>query len=830
MAELNEDVWKRRWEREREARKSAEAILETKSTELHEANEKLRRLNEELEQEVQTRTAALQETEARYQQLVESALDVLYRADQMGRFTYVNPIGIEKFEYSEQEILGMSFIELLHPDSKSEVLSFYAKVFEQKQERSYFEFKALSKSGRVIWIGQNVQLIFTADGEIAELVAVARDRTARKLTEEKLDTTQLRLSSLISNLHSGILVEDENRYTVLVNQAICDIFDLPTSPENLIGLDCSQWAEQSKHLFKQPEEFVARIDELLRNKQLVVNEQLEMNNNRYLERDYIPIFSGNSYLGHLWRYNDITEVYETQELIRRSEEKYRGIIENMELGLLEVDIDEVILKAYGYFCSMVGYEPEELIGKKATEILLPVDYYELMANNQQKRLKGESGSYEMPLIKKDGSLIWVLVSAAPVYNHLGEVSGSIGIHYNITNRKQLETDLALAKNLAEEAQIAEKEFLANMSHEIRTPLNAIIGMASLLYDTRPTPEQLEYIDILKVSANFLLSLISDLLDMAKIEAGRIEIQARAFDLAGSLRTLQRTFQLKMEGRPIQVEASLDINVPSTVVGDEVLLHQILMNLLGNADKFTEKGKIGIRVKPMHQTNTHITLEFQVFDTGIGIAEDKLDLIFQKFKQVNDRQRQKHKGTGLGLAIVKELVRLQGGEIRATSTPKQGTVFTFTITYGLTSGVSVAVKPAPVLGNLSDNASLAGRRILVVEDSLMNQKYISTVLNKWQVVFEIAQDGQEAVSKAHQALYDLILMDLQMPIMDGYEATIAIRSTQNPNQQTPIVALTASAMLDQKEKALKSGMDDFLTKPFTPPQLEDKIKEILHFPL
>lgn len=829
MPDSSNEMWKRRWLREKRARESAEAILEQKATELYEANEKLRMLNESLEQEIETRTRALRETEVRYQQMVESAVDVLFRTDKQGLFTYVNPIGIEKFEYTMEEIIGMPFIYLVHPDSQQEVIEYYSRIIAEQQERSYMEFKAVTKSGKMVWIGQNVQIFFNEQGEIEQLVAVARDRTIRKKIEDDLATTQLRLSTLITNLQAGILVENEQRHIALVNQTFCDIFSVPVPPDTLIGTDCSQSAEQSKMLFKNPDQFVARIEELLKDRAQAVNEHLEMADGRHLERDYIPIYSGDTYLWHLWRYNDITERYETQELIRRSEEKYRGIMENMELGLLEVDNDERIVKVYDYFCKMVGYSAEELIGKQANLIFLPPNYQELMALHQSRRKYGESSTYEMPMLKKDGSIIWVLISGGPIYNHLGEIIGSIGIHYDITNRKNLEDELAEAKTTAEEAQIAEKEFLANMSHEIRTPLNAIIGMSSLLYDTHPSAEQKEYIDILKTSANFLLSLISDLLDMAKIEAGRIEVNARPFDLKGTLRTLQRTFQLQLEGRPVEVEASVDSTIPTTVVGDETLLNQILMNLLGNADKFTKEGTIGVRARVARRQKSKVTIEFQIFDTGIGISEENLGLIFQKFKQVHAPQKQKHKGTGLGLAIVKELIRLQEGAISVESEENKGTTFTFTLDYEVpkAQGVPLSGKNSPPTQILSDNKTLAGRRILVVEDNLMNQKYISTLLKKWSIDFEIANNGQFGVDKANERLYEIILMDLQMPIMDGVEATINIRNTNNLNRNTPIVALTASAMVDQKEKALKAGMNDFLTKPFTPIQLEEKIKKILH---
>ncbi|GAB2800003.1 hypothetical protein GCM10027275_52490 [Rhabdobacter roseus] len=826
------DLWQRRWEEERTARLEAEKRLERKASELFEANEQLRTLNEQLKRKINERAEALRDSELRYRQLIESASDIIYRLDENGLLTYVNPIGLEKFGYNPEESMGRLFVDFIHPEHKEEVISFYNQVRETQQERSYFEFKAIAGNGEELWLGQNLQLIFSNGPErkILEYIAVARDITARRAAERELQTTQLRLSSLITNLHAGVLVEDQNRHIVLVNQNFCNLFDPSLRPNQLVGLHFSQFIEKYQHFFAGESTFTSRIEALISQKEPVINETVEMVDGRYLERNYIPIFSAGAYLGHLWQYTDVTDRNQSEALIRRSEEKYRGIIENMELGLLEVDNEDRITKVYDRFCKMVGYEASELLGKKAAALFMPPNYLDLMDMQHQKRQQGESSTYEVPMRKKNGDTIWVLISGAPIFDEEGKVEGSIGMHYDITYRKQLEDDLALAKQVAEASQEAEKQFLANMSHEIRTPLNAIVGMANLLYDTSPNPQQLEYLDILKVSSNFLLSLISDLLDMAKIEAGRVEVNSRPFDLLGTLRTMQKTFQLKVEGegRPVSVEFESNSCPEGMVLGDEMLLTQILLNLLGNADKFTERGAFGLRVREVERRGESTLLEFQVYDSGKGIPEEKLDLIFQKFQQVNDSSRQKHQGTGLGLAIVKQLILLQGGEIKVQSRLRQGTTFTFTLPYRLLHEPARSTQKTDVSLKTNGQGTLEGYRILVVEDNLLNQKYISTLLSKWKVNFQLAKDGREAVEMAQKKAYQLILMDIQMPIMNGYESTIAIRSTSNPNQQTPIVALTASAMLDQRNMALTSGMNDFLSKPFTPTQLEEKLKEFLHY--
>jgi PAS domain S-box-containing protein len=520
---------------------------------------------------------------------------------------------------------------------------------------------------------------------------------------------------------------------------------------------------------------------------------------------------------------NITDKHFAQLQLQLSEEKYRRIMENMELGFLEVDLNGNIVRAYERFCEMMGYEESDLIGKNAIETFLPKEFEELMKQQEENRAIGKTNSYEIQLRRKNGDLMWVLISGGPIFDEKGETIGSVGIHYDISQQKKILHELAKAKQLAEASEKAEQEFLANMSHEIRTPLNAIIGMSHLLYDTSPSKEQIEYVEIIKNSANFLHTLISDVLDMAKIEARKIEVKPRAFDLVSLLRTIQRTFQLKIQERNVNIITTIDKKIDCQVVADETLLNQILLNLMSNSEKFTEKGEIELKVE-VHEINGKSgQLKFSVRDTGIGMDDEKQKLIFQKFKQIHDKNTPKTKGTGLGLAIVKELIELQGGKIWVESKRNLGTTFTFMLPVSCTSTklVDIFTNPLPVA-----KASFDGCRILVVEDNYMNRKFVSTLLSKWNIEQEHAHNGLEAVEMANKQAFDIILMDIQMPIMDGYEACIKIRNSNNPNQKAVIIALTASAMIVEKSKAIASGMNDVLTKPFTPILLEEMIRKFV----
>ncbi|GAB3643480.1 PAS domain-containing hybrid sensor histidine kinase/response regulator [Spirosoma arcticum] len=810
----NIDLLNRRLVREKAARKQAELILEKKALELYNANEQLQHLNQHLEQQVRDKLAELRQTEQRYRLLIESVQDIIYKISPQGYFTFVSPVVEKLLGYTEQEFLGQHFTRFVQPEQRQPLIEFYQTMLDEQQDSTYTEFPILTKDGHVVCIGQTVRRVEASNG-IIELVAVARDVSDRKQAEDALQTAQTRLSTLITNLQSGVMVEDEHGRVILANQLFCDLFAIPFTPTELIGFNSADARQQVKHLFAQPDAFIERMDQLLLDQEACVGQEVSMASGSILEFDYIPILLDDKYMGHLWRYGDVTEKYRAREHIRRSEEKYRGIMNNMALGLLEVDNEQTILRAYERFCHMLGYTQEELIGKNAAQLLVATEFQSVIADEQQQRNRGNAGSYELQLVRKDGSRIWVLVSGVPISNEHGVVVGSMGIHYDLSERKLLEQELAAARQITEEARQAEKQFLANMSHEIRTPLNAVIGMSHLLFDTQPSRQQREYIDVLKTSADFLHSLISDLLDMTKIEAGRLEVHPRPFDLIGLLRATQKVFEMKLTGRPVTIDVMLDARITGDFIGDDVMLNQVLMNLVGNADKFTEKGQIQITARLQQDEETKCCIEFSVADTGIGIPAEKLGLVFQKFKQVNP-QGHKHKGTGLGLAITKELIDIQGGTISVRSQIGQGSVFTFTLPFG-----KAPAYPKPksaALSDLNKDDKLRIEHVLVVEDNLMNQKYIGGLLTKWKIPYTLAMNGKAAVEEAKKQRFDIILMDIQMPVMDGYEATVAIRSSHNPNQYVPIIALTASAMLDHKKTALDAGMNDFLTKPFDPGQL------------
>lgn len=510
---------------------------------------------------------------------------------------------------------------------------------------------------------------------------------------------------------------------------------------------------------------------------------------------------------------------EYKQQLLESKQRYQDLFMNVNDGVGIISETGQIKDANDTFLDILGISRDEMTHFDLGMLVHPDDREKSNIYLRKLLTDGFYQNYVGRVIRGDGAVRYLEINATAIVEN-GVYKGSRDIIRDITHRK-------LAEQAIEEARNAEKQFLANMSHEIRTPLNAIIGITHLLYDTKPDAQQLEYFDILKNSSQFLLNLITDLLDIAKMDAGKITAQPKDFDLRGLLKTIQQTFQMKVVSKGLEVDFMIDMRMEQYYHADETLIYQVLFNLLGNADKFTEKGKIGLKAKMLENTAEDTIFEFQVFDTGIGIPADKVDLVFNKFTQLHDKNKIKAPGTGLGLSICKQIIEFLQGKIWVESTEGKGTKVFFTL----------PLKKVKNPQNITPNALQAfappktddivpvieGLNVLLVEDNELNRKYACTLLEKWQVNLDVAFDGLEAFQKAQEKKYDLILMDIQMPILDGYEATIKIINTQNPNNNTPIIALTASALKAQRDKALECGMVDYLSKPFTPVQL----KEILH---
>lgn len=395
----------------------------------------------------------------------------------------------------------------------------------------------------------------------------------------------------------------------------------------------------------------------------------------------------------------------------------------------------------------------------------------------------------------------------------------------LENRKQQRLLIA-EKHKAEEASKVKADFLSTMSHEIRTPLNGISGIAHLLMEEDPAPHQIEYIKTLKFSAGNLMSIVNDILDFSKIEAGKITIEQVPFNLVSLLSEIKNANHLKAQDKQIKLKLKRDDDMPEMVIGDPVRLSQILNNLVSNAIKFTHSGEVTIDVQLENVKGEEIFIRFMVKDTGIGIPNEKLDQLFKEFSQVDATITRRFGGTGLGLAITKRLLELQNSSIEVKSEINVGSEFSFLLAFTKSEddlSIDTRLKGDVAVENFQ---ALQGASILIAEDNQINILIAKRIMKNWGVVVHHAQNGLEAISLLQSQNIDIILMDLQMPIMDGYEATKKIREIGYEITEVPIIALTASAMLSEKKQALDAGMNDFITKPFNPVELYTKLKRYL----
>jgi PAS domain S-box-containing protein len=498
-----------------------------------------------------------------------------------------------------------------------------------------------------------------------------------------------------------------------------------------------------------------------------------------------------------------------ERALRDSETLFRTLFESANDGIVILDLEGRILEANLIMCGRLGYTREELLRMNIRQI----DPAAAKAGRRERvgaAIKADGEIFEAVHTRKNGSEVPVEVSSQ-FFDYLGKPA-ILGVTRDITERKRAQAELERAKIAAEAANRAKSEFLTRMSHEMRTPMNGIAGMTNLLLDSSLGAEQREFAELAHRSAQALLEVINDIMDLSTIEAGRMEFESAGFDIVDCVREAGDLMAPKARTKCLAFLYHSCV-AGRRVLGDSGRVRQIVMNLLDNAIKFTERGSVALRIESSEQVDGRIIFQISVEDTGIGIAPENLSRLFSKFSQIDSSVTRKHEGAGLGLAISRCLAELMGGTLNVASEPVSGSEFVLTLPL-----VCVQEKRAAADVNIRTFSSRA-RRVLLAEDNPVNRLIAIRILEKLGCLVDVATNGLEATEMAVHFPYEAIFMDCGMPEMDGYTATREIRLRQPLRSRVPIVAVTAHAVAGAREECLKAGMDDYIAKPIRPADLE-----------
>lgn len=651
------DILERALKREKAARKVAEKILEEKSKELYAISEKLKETNFQL-------SNLLEEKSSTLEGVFKNINDAYIVMDLQGNVLKMNQIAINLFEYDiNKEDFNVS--KTIHEDDAEYTLKSFSELYNIGYFNGYTA-RIYTKSKIIKWIQVNSTIIYNKNKKPIAAQGVIRDITEEKKASDLLIESENRLSSVIANLDKAVLLEDENRKIVLTNQKFCDLFNIPISPNLMVGQDCSNAAEQSKDLFVEPEDFVNQLSDVLQKKEKVLADELVMKNGTILERDFIPILTDNNYKGHLWTYKDVTLKKQYSKSLEAQKQKYSNIIANMNLGLIEVNNQDEILMINQSFSEMSGYSEKELIGKKGKEVFLDAVGSEILNKENLKRIEGKSNSYELKVKNKKGEIRYWLISGAPNYNLNGEAIGSIGIHLDITPQKTLQFQ---KENILKELEQKNKdlhEYAHIVSHDLKSPLRSIDALVSWIkMDNADKFDDvtIQNFNLIEKTLETMEKLISDVLEYSS--AGANTHKQESVDLNKTLNDLRKVLFI-----PENISLNVLTKLP-VIIGDKTKFQQLFQNFISNAIKFSDKEKGIVEIdcieKPMYY-------QFSIKDNGIGIEKKYYDKIFEAFHSLNKSED----SSGIGLSIVRKIIDLYKGEIWLESEPNVGTIFYFTL--------------------------------------------------------------------------------------------------------------------------------------------------------
>ncbi len=794
--------------RTNEALKKANEALIKKTIHL---NESQNQLLDMMDVNEKTREALIK-SERKYRSIFENIQDIFYRTDKDGIITEISPSIYRYSGFPRDEVLGQP-VDFFYKNKKDRIK--LDQALRAEGEVTDFEVRLRHKDGKVIYTSVNAHLLFDLHRRPIGIEGSLRDVTNRKLVEMKLTQSKEQFQTIVNSLPQGIITIDaETKKIVNCNPKAYEM--LKTTNERMLGSHCYNF-------FCPTPKNCCPID---RNIEVVNDEKFIT----AADGEKIPVmktvvtFHDNNKKYYLESLIDIRDKVKADEALKTSESKYRSLVENIRDLIFTISPDGTITYVSDSMEEILGYSPDYFLGRKLLDIVPETE----QRRAQVLLKKGFSGNkvtqYQVSTRHKTGELVWLEVSFSRIWNN-EQIEGALAIARDITERKRFENELVKAKESAEEANESKSRFLANISHEIRTPMNSIIGFGDLLGDLLSDKTQLEYLGAVKSSSHALLALLNDILDLSKIEAGKMELKYKFIDIYEFINDINQQYIFAAQKKNVKFEVEIDPKLPHMLSIDEVRVRQILINLIGNAIKFTHKGKVVVSIgfDKNNKTGKCIDLVFKVSDTGIGVPEDQFEKIFQSFVQKSGQDNRKYGGTGLGLAITKRLTEMMNGDISIESKLNVGS--SFTVHLKKIEYQEHAASHKILVDNYTD-VEFLGQSILIVEDNNMNQRLMNKYFQDYNLNIRQAMNGVKAMKILKTFTPSLILMDLQMPEMDGYETIQEIKKIGRL-EDIPVIAFSATMVSDSNREFIDKYFNEFLRKPVIKKDLIHAISKYLN---
>ena len=754
-----------------------------------------------LTRHIQIKTKQLRNSEERLRTIFQHSPDAIFIEDEKGIVVDANPMACSFHGRTHDEMVGTSVFDLVPECCREDVKREFPKWFTGELKR--YEGVSFSGDGLEVPV-EVIGAPLRYEGKNAVLLLV-RDMTERNRSERALKESEMRYRGLVETQNSLILRMDTEGRLTFVNEAFCRFMGRSRG-ELIGGLFHPFVYYEDLDRTKQSLEELSSSGE-----KSVVTEQ------RICAKSYVAwvrweatsVFDESGQVAEIQIVGqDVTESRRVQDALQESEKRLRFLFEEIpHIAVQGYNSDHEIIFWNRASERLYNYPREDALGKKIEDLLAPPGQRETIAEAIDTWV--ETGrllpSEEMMKRRSDDKLVSVYSSRLATWNKHGEREMYV-IDIDLSEIKRASEELVKAKEHAERASRAKSEFLANMSHEIRTPMNGVMGMTSLLLDTSLDAEQNDLVQTMMESTQELLTIIDELLDISRIEAGEVRLQMEPFSPRESIEKVINLFSERALKKDISLSVAVCPDVPQKMMGDAGRIRQVLINLVGNALKFTHGGHVQIRAR-VEKIDNGWNMLLDVKDTGVGMTPELQERVFDKFTQGDTSSTREHGGAGLGLAISKQLVELMGGTISVSSTLGEGTVFNFNIILP-----EMEQRPEVSAVSVQEKSAELSADILLVEDNLVNQKVATAMIKKFGCNVTVAANGAEALKVIPDQRFDLIFMDCQMPIMDGFETTRAIRQMVGEIRDIPIVAMTAHALKEDRQKCLDVGMDDYLAKP------------------